>query len=1078
MKKITITLGILTVCNIMAQSNTQVNPTNEAGKNVPAIFPPTPESFKFGTYGNIPVGMFTGSPNIDIPITSLSSADINLPIFLNYSSNGIKVDDTNGSVGLGWRFIHAGIITRVIRDLPDELNTSGNIETPDIVTLGLNNPTVINYLNLCKDDNFDSELDLYMANFNGKILKFIIKKNGDIIQLEKSAYKIQRVNSGFKVIDNGTEYIFDATEKVRNFMTNTGEHHGGSLVNTTSWYLSKIKSPDNKEINIEYYDVGFTSVIGQSQSMIFTKGNQYKYGNPGGSGSVGCPISCVLQTYSIPPSMGLVADSNQTVSGKQIKKIYDQNGNYILFEYQQRNGDYYLLKNIKKYSLSQLIENFDFNYDITANDRVFLNSLIENKSGRKYFFEYYNKDSFPSKLSLSRDMWGYFNGISNGNLIPQIYKETDPFKVDYNGANQSVSSQFGYYGLLKKVIYPTGGSTTINYENHKIKDWVTIPASTTIAGVETVNNRSIYSSESSTTIIPKKDGLVYIGLGNAVYGEGNCSNSPILETMKQRSEVVVRDQNGTALPILERSPNNQYYPTGSNSHTVLTNSGARLAVNGIKNQPLTIKVTARFACSYASAQITYFNGEELQQLQDKLLGGYRVSSTIDEAEGSLPVIKNYKYLNQNGGYSIVQAREPYFLENRNVASICEGSTCSPAVEYSYNVLTSTNLNQYNSFNPNIFYSRVIEDLGNRGKVIHEFDTETDEVGSIHRDEISGTALSNTAWKSGKELTTTYLDGNANILKKIDREYNEDIGGLVINYSLATRKNYELISGIGGVGQFDNLDFVLYKNISRFPYLKNQKTTEYLNGNPLVTQTEYFYNNPSNYQLSRQKITLPDATVNETTFEYAHEKGNQLMISKNMVGIPLETITTKTIGSTTKTLSKTETVYPTAVPTPQSGNLVLLLSVKSYDLQNNTSYTEITYDKYDAFGNLQQYTTKDGIPVAIIWGYNGTQPIAKIEGTTYSQASALLEIANIITKSNEDIDVPTQNALITALDSFRNANSRYQITTYTYDPLIGVTSITPPSGIRENYIYDSANRLEKIVDVNGKVLKEFKYNYKN
>jgi hypothetical protein len=33
-------------------------------------------------------------------------------------------------------------------------------------------------------------------------------------------------------------------------------------------------------------------------------------------------------------------------------------------------------------------------------------------------------------------------------------------------------------------------------------------------------------------------------------------------------------------------------------------------------------------------------------------------------------------------------------------------------------------------------------------------------------------------------------------------------------------------------------------------------------------------------------------------------------------------------------------------------------------------------------------------------------------------------------------------------------------------------------LREVYIYDPANRLEKIVDVNGKVLKEFKYNYKN
>ena len=70
------------------------------------------------------------------------------------------------------------------------------------------------------------------------------------------------------------------------------------------------------------------------------------------------------------------------------------------------------------------------------------------------------------------------------------------------------------------------------------------------------------------------------------------------------------------------------------------------------------------------------------------------------------------------------------------------------------------------------------------------------------------------------------------------------------------------------------------------------------------------------------------------------------------------------------------------------------------------------------------------------------------------------------------------ALLGALKTFRDSYPAYQMTTYTYDPLIGVRSITPPSGIRESYKYDSAGRLEKVVDANGQVLKEMKYNYKN
>ncbi|BAP31520.1 uncharacterized protein CHSO_2483 [Chryseobacterium sp. StRB126] len=66
--------------------------------------------------------------------------------------------------------------------------------------------------------------------------------------------------------------------------------------------------------------------------------------------------------------------------------------------------------------------------------------------------------------------------------------------------------------------------------------------------------------------------------------------------------------------------------------------------------------------------------------------------------------------------------------------------------------------------------------------------------------------------------------------------------------------------------------------------------------------------------------------------------------------------------------------------------------------------------------------------------------------------------------------------------FRNNSvlSGYQTTTYSYDPLIGVRSITPPSGIREVYLYDTAGRLKEVREHNntGKLLKEFNYHYKN
>jgi hypothetical protein len=253
-----------------------------------------------------------------------------------------------------------------------------------------------------------------------------------------------------------------------------------------------------------------------------------------------------------------------------------------------------------------------------------------------------------------------------------------------------------------------------------------------------------------------------------------------------------------------------------------------------------------------------------------------------------------------------------------------------------------------------------------------------------------------------------------------------------------------------------------------------------NGNSIKTLEDITYNT-RDYPI-KQATTFADNSVKETTYNYAHEKGNQLMIDKNMIGFPLETITTQTSNGVTKTISRAETVYSTSVPTIQTGSLVLPLSVKSYDIQTNIPLTEVTYDKYDLKGKLQQYTTKDGVSTVIIWGYNQTQPIAKTEGAKLSDIQQSM-IDTIVNASNTDASATSNNdetALLQALDSFRNNLLNVQITTYTYDPLIGVRTITPPSGIREVYLYDTANRLREIRENNqtGKLLKEFKYNYKN
>lgn len=174
----------------------------------------------------------------------------------------------------------------------------------------------------------------------------------------------------------------------------------------------------------------------------------------------------------------------------------------------------------------------------------------------------------------------------------------------------------------------------------------------------------------------------------------------------------------------------------------------------------------------------------------------------------------------------------------------------------------------------------------------------------------------------------------------------------------------------------------------------------------------------------------------------------------------------------KTVSKAETKYDNAGST-------LPTSVLATNLSDGTTKTTMKFDLYDEKGNLLQLTSSVGIPTAIVYGYDKTQPIARIEGATYAQVSPYIQA--IVDASNADAQNPAnEQALLTALDNFRKTTALkdFQITTTTYDPLIGTTTTTPPNGIRVIYKYDANNRLQKIVDMNGVTLKEYQYNYKN
>lgn len=72
---------------------------------------------------------------------------------------------------------------------------------------------------------------------------------------------------------------------------------------------------------------------------------------------------------------------------------------------------------------------------------------------------------------------------------------------------------------------------------------------------------------------------------------------------------------------------------------------------------------------------------------------------------------------------------------------------------------------------------------------------------------------------------------------------------------------------------------------------------------------------------------------------------------------------------------------------------------------------------------------------------------------------------------------TIGSLNSYIDEVRLYPKDATVTTYTYDPLSGITSQTDPNNITTHYGYDKLGRLEWVKDNEGNLLKSFEYHYK-
>ncbi|WP_312395470.1 hypothetical protein [Chryseobacterium sp.] len=1118
--------------------------------------PPSPEAFKFVNDIKLDEDN-TGAANAVLQLLTLKNRSLSESVNITYHTAGIKVDDLPTDIGMAWGVKVGGIITRTVYGQADELANE---------RLNYDESTIRDYLaSDCSPNDLmrrvvlqstttDAQKDIYRFNVNGLSGSFILDENfkPKFLQNEAnvrinmlfngSAPATNYIFNGFELTaTNGTRYLFGGTNFIEQSGATTG--HPPFFV-PTGYYLNKVIAINGDSLDYTY----------SNEDLVSNKILRIdSYTN----------VEGITQPITIAPQVFSRNDIQRLVVKNKKRLIQITGGDYsFVFNYLEKaNSDYEkYLESIDYKFNNQIAEKIKFEYlfeDKQPSQRFFLTQVKLFKKDildKAYSFEYDNPEKLPNRLANSQDMLGFFNDANNPTLLPlpyhpffkeSAYGDLHFYITPLNFGNRKPNFEKSLYGSLKKIIYPTGGSTEYTYEAPKAHDLDELNIG--VPPINTFDNLT-YNEVIIPTVAVTQSPEVTLKGGIMV------TTTPRYAIFRMYEYDASTGINGTL--VLEKE--------------VMTYKRPNVPVPSITfNLPLqegkSYKLTYTFKQNYT--EDIFFTGAlepiKVKAFRDYL--GLRVKSKTDIAENNQKVYKRYYYrpaefYNKEELYTT----DKFFIEpDRTDSFTYSGSTSAgdlQTITYS-----SSNTSPYYEVKNKNRYSVISYSLGGdnfeNGGYEKHFKIDSDDPlerikpayapgpdggtpssGLYFNDSIDGKLsligyvynnvyfppLSNRTDFDGQLIKTKYYEKKNNAIYKIKQDINDylydnnneysnlkispilnDVTPAVCNGQALVRIGtyyIGLYKWVNVVNKIINSKSIEYKNpvllnqsLASLIEYNNQETLDALNTQGLETEKKFFYDLANNYLLKEDRnISTTGETIN-THYLYPIDKGNQYLINKNFIDTPLEIKTVKKQSENTaneKTISKIETIYPVNDQEAKlkTKGLPLPYMIKKGDLFSNSMDPEISY-KYDDKGNVVEYVMKPnvdgegGVPVALIWGYDQTLPIAKVEGITYHLLSgAISDFPALLLASDHDANPlkfnmqpeVTEAELINKLNELRK-NIRlkdYLITTYTYDPLTGVRSITPPSGIREEYIYDSMNRLEKVKDINGKILKEYKYNYKH
>jgi len=528
---------------------------------LPRVTPSSPVATEMTKYINYPVDLSNGLVKISIPLYEIVDGDIKIPITLNYHASGLKPNmRSNDCLENGWSINAGPTLSRNIIGGADEL-----FYFYDMI---VNQQPTYQQLNLVANQEKDIALDEFhysLLNNNGRLYF----KRLTASQLRPVTIPVEPINVTLPVANNytnfinitdskGLQYFFGGSEeKYKDFVLS---QYGSTRPSVpTSWKINKIYSPtSNRTVSFDYYDnISQIPYLRETDAvtMIDDISCQCQYDIPiirilDSSGLSDRYYTCTVtgqlepKNYyelSIPRGYQFPMRSTEAVYQRNsyIKTIRFSGGRV---EFTKNENNRKGLTSIRVYDNNNaLVKQIEFFQTLTYDTLplLFLNQIkitspTETES-EVYSFQYNNWT--VNKNPRSIDKWGYYNAENNTTLIPPISTQvminnfpniSMQATVNIPGSNRESNETAMQDGILKGIIYPTGGRTNFIYEAHRYKDsdgYVKLAGGLRIKQIQDVNEsgNTTYRNFKYSTSSDFTDGA---GIQNVIPMGGSYPSDP------------------------------------------------------------------------------------------------------------------------------------------------------------------------------------------------------------------------------------------------------------------------------------------------------------------------------------------------------------------------------------------------------------------------------------------------------------------------------------------------------------------------------------------------------------------------